>query len=89
LRDHHRGQQHTIGKRRQLLLPYFYAVSAGLFLASSSLYWPAYSGLLLLESWNDALAASSASAASGSAERPTSNTAERLLTSVFPNGVSL
>ena len=71
------------------MLPYFYAVSAGLYLASSSLYWPAYSGLLLLQSWNDALAGGNASTASGSADRPTPNTAERLLTSVFPNGVCL
>ncbi len=71
------------------MLPYFYAVSAGLFLASSSLYWPAYSGLLLLQSWNDALAARDTSAVSDSAERPMSNTAERLLNSVFPSGVNL
>ena len=71
------------------MLPYFYAVSAGLYLASSSLYWPAYSGLLLLQSWNDALAGGDASAVSGSADRPTPNTPERLLISVFPNGVNL
>ena len=71
------------------MLPYFYAVSAGLFLASSSLYWPAYSGLLLLQSWNEALAGSDASAVSDLAEKPTPNAAERLLTSVFPNGVCL
>ena len=71
------------------MLPYFQAISAGLFLASSSLYWPAYSGLLLLQSWNDALAGGGVSAVSGSAERPTPTTAERLLISVFPNGVNL
>jgi hypothetical protein len=83
------------------VLPYFDIVSAGLLLATSSLYWPAYTGLLLLRAWNDALTGSDASAIAGAAKTPVAApswladsepahcTAERLLTSVFPNGVNL
>lgn len=72
------------------MLSYFYAASAGLLMVSSSLYWPAVSGLLLLQSWNDALADDSARAATCSSSwRPTPTADERLLTSVFPNGVDL
>jgi hypothetical protein len=82
------------------VFPYFYTVGAGLFLATSSLYWHAYGGLLLLRAWNDALTGGP-SAVSGTAEtpdrapnwpahnEPSPYTAERLLTSVFPNGVNL